>query len=102
MRAATRAEPPPNMKRRPCGGGASYFDPASIEMVNMNSRIIRRRRRPFKAAEGPFRARPVHHVISMAMAGIAPGRALVQQAAGPDDRGLVVPHVRRPVGAEGV
>jgi hypothetical protein len=52
IEAAIRYEPPPKMKRRPCRGGASDFDPASLEMVSMNGSIIRRRKAPYKAAQG--------------------------------------------------
>ena len=49
--AVMRVEPPPKVKRRPCGGGVSDFDLACIEMVSMNSWIIRRRRPLYKAAQ---------------------------------------------------
>jgi hypothetical protein len=51
-RMAIRYEPPPKMKRRPCRGGASDFDPASIEMVSLCGWIIRRRKAPYKAVQG--------------------------------------------------
>jgi hypothetical protein len=50
-RMALRHEPPPKVKRRPWLGGASNFDPASLEMVSMNGRIIRLRKAPYKVAQ---------------------------------------------------
>jgi hypothetical protein len=63
--APMRVEPPPDMKRRPCGGGASDFDPAGIEMVTLNGWIISRCRPPYKAAQGSCWARSVPHIISI-------------------------------------
>ena len=63
--AVMRVEPPPKVKRRPCGGGVSDFDLACIEMVSMNSWIIRRRRPLYKAAQASCGVRPVPHIISI-------------------------------------
>lgn len=102
--AAMRVEPPPEMKRRPCPGGASDFDPAGIEKVSMCRRIIRRRRPLYKATQASCRARPAPYVTTITVVRRAPHCPLVQQGVRLGGDGLNVSPTsdKPPVGSEEV
>ena len=78
IEAAIRYEPPPKMKRRPCRGGASDFDPASLEMVSMNGRIIRLRKAPYKVTQALNEV----HITPSTMSRAAPLRSAVAAFSG--------------------
>lgn len=65
-RMAIRYEPPPKMKRRPCRGSASDFDPASLEMVSLNGWIIRRREGTYKATQVLYEAHAIPSIVPVA------------------------------------
>jgi hypothetical protein len=81
--ATIRYEPPPKMKRRPCRGGASDFDPAGLEIVSMNGWIIRRREAAYKAAQ------TLYDALAVPSPSPPPGMAVVALSGGNRSQPLI-------------